>query len=455
MEREGIGFDLAAHQAWTARKRAPAAAIEAHLAVLDPALTSACLASGAQLDQLFRRRLAGYAAKDQRLATLAWPKTEKRRRLSFGHEDLAAVLVKDRLPPAERRLVEALYARTEQVRGLAIFGEGFASHVVDGRLYGQLHAGGAVTGRYTSTAPSLQNILTDPEFRGFFHAREGRVLIDVDYSQLELRVFAAMSGDAKMIAAFEAGCDYHDLIKQRLGCTRRQAKAINFGVLYGMSAATLAADLGVDEMTAGGYLREWDEQAPAGAQWRAERPRLYAVERGVRTTRRWIDYLDDADADADATTRPMNYPVQGGAADVMHRAMRLLFERYQDWPGAVAPLLTVHDEIICEADAAFADQVGALLADVMIEAFRDVLPNGPTRFLAIPGVGRTWAEAKADGEAREQALRGRVINPEQGNAKMNDLTLGNARVHKARLALAPAAGATGEQQATARGRGRG
>ena len=71
----------------------------------------------------------------------------------------------------------------------------------------------------------MQNILTDPEFRGFFRAPEGRVLVDADYSQLELRVFAARSGDAKMIAAFEDGWDYHDLIVQRLGCTRRQAKA--------------------------------------------------------------------------------------------------------------------------------------------------------------------------------------------------------------------------------------
>jgi DNA polymerase I-like protein with 3'-5' exonuclease and polymerase domains/predicted P-loop ATPase len=417
MERAGIGFDVAAHQAWIARKREPAAAIEAHLAALDPALTPACIASSVQLDRLFRQRLEGYGAKDQRLALLAWPKTEKRRRLSFSREDLAAVLVKDRLPPAERRLIEALYGRAEQMRGLTTFGEAFASRVVDGRLYGQLHAGGAVTGRYTSTDPNLQNILTDPEFRGFFHASDGRVLVDVDYSQLELRVFAAVSGDAKMIAAFEAGWDYHDLIKQRLGCTRRQAKVVNFAILYGMSAATLAADLGVDEMTAGGYLREWDEQAPTGAQWRSERPRLYAVEQGVRTARRWIDYLDDDDADVAATTRPMNYPVQGSAADVMHRALRLSFERYRDWPGGVMPVLTVHDKILVEADAASAGQVGSVLADVMIEAFRDVLPHGPTRFLAIPGVGRTWAEAKADGGVREQALRERIINPEQGDAE--------------------------------------
>jgi DNA polymerase-1 len=101
----------------------------------------------------------------------------------------------------------------------------------------------------------------------------------------------------------------------------------------------------------------------------------------------------------------MNYPVQGGAADVMHRAMRLLFERYRDWSGNVKPVLTVHDEILVEVDVAFAEQVASLLADLMIEAFRDVFPNGPTRFLAVPGIGPTWAAAKADGEMREKELR--------------------------------------------------
>jgi DNA polymerase I-like protein with 3'-5' exonuclease and polymerase domains len=405
MERAGIGFDVAAHQAWIARKQEPVTAIEAHLAGCDPALSPTCIASGVQLDQLFRQRLESYPDRERRLALLRWPKTEKTRRLSFGREELAAVLIADRLQPAERRLIEALYARAEQARYLATFGTAFSSHVVDGRLYGQLHAGGAVTGRYTSTDPSLQNIPTDSEFRSFFRAPEGRVLVDADYSQLELRVFAALSGDAKMIAAFEAGWDYHDLIVRRRGCTRRQAKAVNFGIIFGMSVATLAEKLNVDEMTAGEYLRGWEEQAPTGATWRSERPRLYAAEQGVRTARRWIDYLDDDDADVSANTRPMNYPVQGGAADVMHRVMRLLFERYRDWPGNVLPVLTIHDEVLVEVDAAAADQVGSLLSNLMVEAFRDVLPNGPTRFLAIPGVGPTWAAAKADGERREKALR--------------------------------------------------
>src|SRR5262249_11486313 len=153
MERAGIGFDVAAHQAWIVRKQEPVTAIEVHLATCDPALSPACIASGVQLDQLFRHRFESYAVKDRRRALLGWPKTEKTRRFSFGREDLAAVLVANRLQPAERRLVEALYTRAEHVRGLATFGTAFSSHVIDGRLPGQLHAGGAGAPGFTHAPP--------------------------------------------------------------------------------------------------------------------------------------------------------------------------------------------------------------------------------------------------------------------------------------------------------------
>ena len=105
-----------------------------------------------------------------------------------------------------------------------------------------------------------------------------------------------------------------------------------------------------------------------GAQWRSERPAFYAREGGIRTARRWIDVLNDAEADEKASTRAMNYPVQGGAGDVMHRAMRLLFGRlfgrYQAWPGAVRPLLTIHDEIVLEVDQLrFEELVESALSD--------------------------------------------------------------------------------------------
>jgi hypothetical protein len=240
-----------------ARKQELVMALEAHIATLDPALTSKCIASGKQLDQLFRKRLESYPGNVQRPALLAWPKTDKKRWLSFAREDLAKVIVAGRLQSAEQKLVEALYTRAQEASGLTTFGTAFSEHVVDGRLYGQLHAGGAVTGRYTSTDPNQQNIPTDSEFRGFFRPPEGRVFVDVDYSQLELRVFAALSKDAKMIQAFEDGWDHHNLVAERVGCTRRQAKAINFGIIFGKGVASLAVDLGVDDMTAGEYLRAW------------------------------------------------------------------------------------------------------------------------------------------------------------------------------------------------------
>src|SRR5262249_19734522 len=111
MERVGIGFDIVAHQAWIARKQEPVTAIEAYLATCDPALSPDCIASTVQLDRLFRRRLECYADKDRRPALLAWPKTEKTRRLSFGRENLAAVLMAPRFPPAVGRFVDAPFNR--------------------------------------------------------------------------------------------------------------------------------------------------------------------------------------------------------------------------------------------------------------------------------------------------------------------------------------------------------
>jgi predicted P-loop ATPase len=149
MERAGIGFDVAAHQAWAARRQEVVTAIEGHIATQDPALTSACIASGVQLDRLFRQRLSSYSDREQRPALLTWPKTEKTRRLSFGREDLAAVIFADRLAPAERKLVEALHARAEQASCLTTFGVAFSRHVVDGRLYWALCQLGSEPAEYS------------------------------------------------------------------------------------------------------------------------------------------------------------------------------------------------------------------------------------------------------------------------------------------------------------------
>ena len=404
MERAGFAFDERGHDAWMARKQGRVDALTAHLGSLAPELTPACLNSGPQLDRFFRARLASYPAAAQRMALRAWPKTKTAQHLSTAREMLMEVLTAKRLQAEEARLVEALLVRAEEDRGLDTFGAS-RRHVREGRLHGQLHPAGAITGRYTSTAPNLQNIPTDKEFRSFFVAPEGRLLADCDYGQLELRTFAARSNDSKMIATFEAGHDYHDFVAKKVGCDRRKAKAINFGIIYGKGLWSLARDMGVSVEEAGKYLQGWNAEAPVGAAWREERPALYRSEGGVRTARRWIDYLHDAKSDETANTRPMNYPIQGAAADVMHAAMMLLFERYRDWPGNVVPVLTVHDEILLECDQDVARVVGELLATTMVEAYSAVLPNGPTKHLAVAGIGQNWAAAKLDGEAREKASR--------------------------------------------------
>ena len=193
MEHAGVGFDVAAHAAWVARKPEPVTAIEAHLASSIPCsplpaslpASSSTLCSGSVSPPTLRASSGRRCSRGQR-----------RRRRGASHSAV-------RRSPRSSSLIgcsqpSGNWSRhsTHEPNIPAVSppsATAFAKHVVNGRLYGQLHPGGAVTGRYTSSDPNLQNIPTDPEFRGFFRAPEGRLLVDVDYSQLELRVFAAMS----------------------------------------------------------------------------------------------------------------------------------------------------------------------------------------------------------------------------------------------------------------------
>jgi DNA polymerase I-like protein with 3'-5' exonuclease and polymerase domains len=121
--------------------------------------------------------------------------------------------------------------------------------------------------------------------------------------------------------------------------------------------------------------------------------------------------VDDADASSKAGTRPRNYPIQGAAGDVLHRAMALLLERIGQWPGHVLPLLTIHDEIVLEADAKDAAEVARLLPLALTEAFQDILPGAPIVHLVFGGVGQTWLQAKHDGGATEKAAREAMKRP--------------------------------------------
>jgi DNA polymerase I len=208
-----------------------------------------------------------------------------------------------------------------------------------GRVHTSYHQAVAATGRLSSSDPNLQNIPIRTEdgrrIRQAFVAPQGRVIMACDYSQIELRIMAHLSGDAGLIEAFEAGLDIHRAtaaevfgakLEDVTGDQRRAAKAINFGLIYGMSAFGLARQLGIGRGEAQDYIATYFNRYP-GVREFMDRTREQARERGyVETVFGRRLYLNDINARnqalrAGAERAAINAPMQGTAADIIKRAM--------------------------------------------------------------------------------------------------------------------------------------
>jgi len=275
-----------------------------------------------------------------------------------------------------------------------------------GRVHTSYHQAVAVTGRLSSTDPNLQNIpIRTPEgrrIRQAFVAPPGEVLLAADYSQIELRIMAHLSGDEGLLAAFAEDRDIHQATAAEvLGLApedvtaeqRRAAKAINFGLIYGMSAFGLARQLGTDRGTAQAYVDRYFDRYP-GVKRYMDETRTAAKDRGyVETVFGRRLYLPDIRSrnrqqQQYAERSAINAPMQGTAADIIKRAMIAV----DDWiererPGARL-VMQVHDELVLEVAA---DQV---------EAVRDRVVEFMTgaASLSVPlrvdtGVGANWDEA--------------------------------------------------------------
>jgi DNA polymerase-1 len=275
-----------------------------------------------------------------------------------------------------------------------------------GRLHTSLNQTGAATGRLSSSEPNLQNIPIRGEegrrIREAFIAPPGALLIAADYSQIELRVLAHLSGDPALIDAFTAGQDIHartaaevfDVLPGTVTADmRRAAKVINFGILYGMGPQRLAGELGISQSQAQQYIANYFERY-AGVRRYMEGVLAAARECGFVTTllgrRRPIPELRSRERGvAQAAERvATNTPIQGTAADLIKLAMVAVERRLADGGLSGGMILQVHDELLLEV--AEADLEAARTA--VREEMEGVLP------LAVPlrvdvGVGRTWAEA--------------------------------------------------------------
>ena len=275
-----------------------------------------------------------------------------------------------------------------------------------GRVHTSFAMAIASTGRLSSTDPNLQNIPIRTEegsrIRRAFIAEPGHVLVSADYSQIELRLLAHVADIRQLKDSFAAGEDIHARTASEVfgvpmqgmdPMTRRRAKAINFGIIYGISAFGLARQLGIAPGEARAYIDAYFARYP-GIRAYMEKTKDDARIAGFVTTpfgrRCWVPGIDDRNAArrAYAERQAINAPLQGGAADVIKRAMVHLPAALSVSGLSARMLLQVHDELLFEAPAAEAEATAALARRVMEAAATLSVP-----LVVETGVGRNWAEA--------------------------------------------------------------
>ncbi len=261
--------------------------------------------------------------------------------------------------------------------------DGLTPLIKDGRLHTSFHQALTATGRLSSTDPNLQNIPARSQegrrIRRAFIADPGWVLLSADYSQIELRVLAHLSGDPILLDAFASGEDIH----QRTACevlglqpeavdanARRLAKVINFGIIYGMGSQRLAAELGIPLKDASAYIERYFKRLP-GVSAYFEQALRQARERGYVTTllgrRRYLPELSSPQggARAQAERIAINTPIQGTAADLIKMAMVRLSALLREYSGGARMLLQVHDELLFEVESDALEPVSAMVREQM------------------------------------------------------------------------------------------
>ena len=253
----------------------------------------------------------------------------------------------------------------------------------NGRVHSSFDQTATATGRISSNEPNLQNIpvrtQVGREIRAAFVARPGWVLVDADYSQIELRVLAHMSGDETMRSAFLEGQDIHSRtaaevygvpLDEVTPAMRSSAKAVNFGIVYGISDFTLAKNISVTRAEARDFMERYFARYPGVKRFMEEAVRL-GRERGYARTllgrRRYLPELKSGNYNVRAFGErcAMNSPIQGTAADIIKLAMIRVFEALRAQPLRARLILQVHDELIVEAPEDEAERVRALLRECM------------------------------------------------------------------------------------------
>ncbi len=276
----------------------------------------------------------------------------------------------------------------------------------DGRIRSTLNQTETRTGRISSQDPNLQNIPVRSELgremRKFFVAKSGSVLLDADYSQIELRVLAHVANDKNMIDAFNSGEDIHTITASQVfnmppqmvtPLMRTRAKAVNFGIVYGIGAFSLAKDIGVTRKEADAYIKGYLKNF-SGVDEYMKNVVAKAREDGFVSTlfsrRRYLPELTASNKMLQAFGERVarNMPIQGTAADIIKIAMVRVYNRLKDEKMKSRLIMQVHDELIVEATEDEKTKAAQILHEEMCEALKMSV-----ELVADVGEGKTWFEA--------------------------------------------------------------
>ena len=327
------------------------------------------------------------------------------RKTKTGYSTAADVL--DKLAP-DYPLVAKILEYRQLTKLKSTYADGLANYIgPDGRIHGKFHQTVTATGRISSTEPNLQNIPVRVELgrliRKVFIPEEGYVFVDADYSQIELRVLAHCSGDQQLIQAYREAKDIHRITASQVfhvpfeevtPLQRRNAKAVNFGIVYGISSFGLSQDLSITRKEAAQYIEDYFQTYP-GIKRFLDDTVAHAKEKGYVETlfgrRRPVPELSSSNYTQRSFGErvAMNAPIQGTAADIIKIAMIGVDRRLREQNMRSRLVLQVHDELLIEAYQPELEAVEKILREEMEQAASLDVP------LEIDmHTGENWYEAK-------------------------------------------------------------
>lgn len=322
-----------------------------------------------------------------------------------GYSTSAEIL--EKLAP-DYPLVAKILEYRQLTKLKSTYADGLSNYICDdGRIHGKFNQTITATGRISSTEPNLQNIPVRMELgrliRKVFVPEEGYVFVDADYSQIELRILAHCSGDEALIEAYREAKDIHRMTASQVfkipfdevtDLQRRNAKAVNFGIVYGISSFGLSQDLSISKKEAAEYIENYFHTYP-GIKEFLDNAVASGKEKGYVTTlfgrRRPIPELSSGNfmQRSFGERVAMNSPIQGSAADIMKLAMIGVQKRLREANMKSKLVLQVHDELLIEAHESEIEQVKEILAHEMEHAATLLVPLDVEM-----QVGKNWYEAK-------------------------------------------------------------